>query len=209
MARVVHAVDVEIKGEFDPSLAKAVGMTEAELKRLQSAAKTFNSLMSKMVMPREAVNATNQINTALGRMESRSEQATRRMRENFEKIGEAGKKAAEKIQGSLAHAFDSIVEHGMRLTGIGGLLGAIGGAFAGEEFVRGAFETRARTRGLAEPVAKRDRSRWLWVHGTANRYFVAQHGRSGNAGAIQATARNQQPFTKRRTRAVQGRRVNA
>ena len=143
MARVVHAVDVEIKGEFDPSLAKAVGMTEAELKRLQSAAKTFNSLMSKMVMPREAVNATNQINTALGRMESRSEQATRRMRENFEKIGDAGKKAAEKIQGSLAHAFDSIVEHGMHLTGIGGLLGAIGGAFAGEEFVRGAFEVRA------------------------------------------------------------------
>src|SRR5580693_2792014 len=154
MARVVHAVDVEIKGEFDPSLAKAVGMTEAELKRLQSAAKTFNSLMSKMVMPREAVNATNQINTALGRMESRSEQATRRMRENFEKIGEAGKKAAEKIQGSLAHAFDSIVEHGMHLTGIGGLLGAIGGAFAGEEFVRGAFETRAE-RGVLQNQLRR------------------------------------------------------
>ena len=154
MARVVDAVDVEIKGEFDPSLAKAVGMTEAELKRLQSAAKTFNSLMSKMVMPREAVNATNQINTALGRMESRSEQASRRMRENFEKIGEAGKKAAEKIQGSLAHAFDSIVEHGMRLTGIGGLLGAIGGAFAGEEFVRGAFETRAE-RGVLQNQLRR------------------------------------------------------
>ncbi len=30
MARVVHAVDVEITGELDPSLAKAVGMTETE-----------------------------------------------------------------------------------------------------------------------------------------------------------------------------------
>ena len=145
MARVVHAVDVEIKGELDPSLAKAVGMTEAEFKRLESAAKTFNSLMSKMTggMPREATTAQTAVNSALSKMESRSEQATRRMSENFAKVGEAGKKAAEKIQGSLAHAFDSIVEHGMHLTGIGGLLGAIGGAFAGEEFVRGAFEERA------------------------------------------------------------------
>jgi hypothetical protein len=145
MARVVHAVDVEIKGELDPSLAKAVGMTEAEFKRLESAAKTFNSLMSKMTggMPREATTAQTAVNSALSKMESRSEQATRRMSENFAKVGEAGKKAAEKIQGSLAHAFDSIVEHGMHLTGIGGLLAGIGGAFAGEEFVHGAFETRA------------------------------------------------------------------
>lgn len=143
MARVVHAVDVEIKGELDPSLAKAVGMTEAELKRLQSAAKTFNDLMGKMVAPREAVNATNQINSAINKMESRSSTASREMRKHFQEIGEAGKKAAEKIQGSLAKAFDSIVEHGMHLTGIGGILGAVGGAFAGEEFVRGAFEVRA------------------------------------------------------------------
>jgi tape measure domain-containing protein len=141
--RVVHAVDVEITGELDPSLAKAIGMTEAEFKRLISAQKTFNSLMSKMVAPREAVNAANQIGSAITKMETRSSEATRRMRENMEKVGEAGKKAAEKIQGSLAKAFDSIVEHGMHLTGIGGILGSIGGAFAGEEFIRGAFEVRA------------------------------------------------------------------
>jgi hypothetical protein len=145
MARVVHAVDVEIKGELDPSLAKAVNMTDAEFKRLQSAAKTFNSLMSKMTggMPREATTAQTAVNSALSKMESRSEQSTRHMRENFEKIGEAGKKSAEKIQSSLAHAFDSIVEKGLHLSGIGGLLAGIGGAFAGEEFVRGAFEVRA------------------------------------------------------------------
>jgi hypothetical protein len=49
MARVVHAVDVEIKDELDPSLARAVNMTEAEFKRLEKARDTFNSLMSKIL----------------------------------------------------------------------------------------------------------------------------------------------------------------
>ena len=44
MARVIHAVHVEIKGELDPSLARAVGMTEAEFKRLEKACDTFNAL---------------------------------------------------------------------------------------------------------------------------------------------------------------------
>jgi hypothetical protein len=48
MARVLREVDVEIGGILDPSLAKAIGMTDAELKRLTSAQKTFNSIMSKL-----------------------------------------------------------------------------------------------------------------------------------------------------------------
>jgi hypothetical protein len=41
---------------LDPSLTRALAMTESELKRLESAAKTFNSLVGKMQanMPREA-----------------------------------------------------------------------------------------------------------------------------------------------------------
>ena len=65
-SRVVHAVDVEITGQLDPNLAKAVGMTEAEFKRLEKARDTFNSLMSKMVrgMPREMTTAQTAVLTA-------------------------------------------------------------------------------------------------------------------------------------------------
>jgi hypothetical protein len=49
MAKVVHAVDVEIEGHLDPSLAKAIGLTDAQFKRPESASKTLNSLMAKMV----------------------------------------------------------------------------------------------------------------------------------------------------------------
>jgi hypothetical protein len=85
MARVVHAVDVEIRGELDPSLARAVGMTEAEFKRLGKARDTFNSLMSKMVrgMPREAKTASNTINNTLSKVGSKSDEVTRKDRARF------------------------------------------------------------------------------------------------------------------------------
>jgi hypothetical protein len=144
MARIVHAVDVEIKGELDPSLARAVGMTEAEFKRLEKARDTFNALMSKMVrgMPREAMTASNTINNALGKVGSKSDEVTRKIGRDFNRISEEAKKAGERITHSLAGAFDRIVEKAMHITGVGGLLGGIGGAFAGEEFVRGAWEVR-------------------------------------------------------------------
>ena len=76
MPRVVHAVDVEIKGELDPSLAKAVNLTESQLKRLQSAQKVFNDLMGKTMtnMPKEAIQASNQINSALTKIGAKSKQ---------------------------------------------------------------------------------------------------------------------------------------
>jgi plasmid stabilization system protein ParE len=39
----------EIEGHLDPSLAKTIGLTDAQFKRLESASKTLNSLMAKMV----------------------------------------------------------------------------------------------------------------------------------------------------------------
>jgi tape measure domain-containing protein len=145
MARVVHAVDVVIEGQLDPSLAKAVGMTDAELKRLASAAKTFNSLMGKMQanMPREALAASNAINTALNKVGIKSDEVSRKVGRDFHRIGEEAKKSGEKVVKSLAGAFDRIAEHAAHITGIGGIIGGIGGAIAGEEFLKGAFETRA------------------------------------------------------------------
>jgi hypothetical protein len=127
---------------LDPSLARAVGMTESELKRSESAAKTFNSLVGKMQanMPREATEASNAVSSAMSRMESHSNQVSRRLGGHFKHIGEEAKKSAEKIVHSLAGAFDSIAEHAMHLSGIGGILGGIGGALTGEEFIRGAFD---------------------------------------------------------------------
>jgi hypothetical protein len=43
MARTLHEADVAIEGHLDLSLAKAIGMTNAEFERLESAAKTFNA----------------------------------------------------------------------------------------------------------------------------------------------------------------------
>jgi hypothetical protein len=37
MVKVVHAVDGEIEGHLDPSLAKAIGLTDTQFKRLESA----------------------------------------------------------------------------------------------------------------------------------------------------------------------------
>jgi hypothetical protein len=143
MARVVHAVDVEIEGHLDPSLAKAVGMTEAQFKRLESAAKTFNSLVSKITVPSSVVTATEKIDSSLGKMASHSDQAARRVEHNFHRIAEEAHKAGETIQKNLAGAFDRVLESAMHMTGIGGLIGGVGAAFAGEEFMRGAFEVRA------------------------------------------------------------------
>ena len=145
MAKVVHAVDVEIQGELDPSLAKAIGLTEAQFKRLESASKTFNSLMSKTVaqMPRDVVAATEKIDGALNKVGSHSDGVARKMAGNFHKVAEEAHKAAEKIHKSMAGAFDRIAESALHLTGIGGLAGGVLSAFAGEEFIRGAFETRA------------------------------------------------------------------
>jgi hypothetical protein len=145
MARTVHAVDVEIEGHLDPSLAKAVGLTEAQLKRLQAAQKTFNSLMSKSAAhaPREWQQAQERIAAGMRKLETASDRATRKMGEGFRHAAEQAHRAGEKIVKSFAGAFDRIAEKTLHLTGIGGILGTIGTAFAGEEFVRGAFETRA------------------------------------------------------------------
>jgi tape measure domain-containing protein len=145
MARTIHAVDVEIEGHLDPSLAKAVGLTEAQFKRLQSAAATFNSITAKMgeQMPRQFQVAADRINRAMNSIESKSGSMSRRMGENFKKAAEQAREAGEKITKNLAGAFDKISEKAMHLTGIGGLISTVGAAFAGEEFVRGSWEVRA------------------------------------------------------------------
>jgi hypothetical protein len=97
MARVVHAVDVEIQGELDPSLAKAVGLSVAELKRLESATKAFNSVMSKLNanLPRDVMAANDKINSSLDRMASHSSQAARKVQHDERVLeGEAGELAA-------------------------------------------------------------------------------------------------------------------
>ena len=207
MARVVHAVDVEITGELDPSLAGAVGMTETELKRIQAAAKPFNQLMSKMVMPREAAQAANQINSALTKMETRSSEATRRMRENFEKVGEAGKKAAEKIQESLAKAFDSIVEHGMHLTGIGGILGSIGG-----DLVNALRRTPSETVEKARPNVNGSTQSPVTVVGGSNGQRASWVGSQAfdttNGGVLNVNTPGLLEFAKKDVDAVNSERVS-
>jgi hypothetical protein len=176
MARVVHAVDVEIRGELDPSLARAVGLTEAEFKRLEKARDTFNSLMSKMVrgMPREAKTASNTINNTLSKVGSKSDEVTRKIGHDFARMSEEAEKTGERITQSLAGAFDRIVEKAMHITGVGGSLGGIGGAFAGEEFVRGAWEVRTEREPLQNQLTA----------------LVRNAGRPGQETAINAMIRN-------------------
>jgi hypothetical protein len=76
-------------------------------------------------MPREAKEASNAVSSAMSKMESHSNQVSRRVGGHFKHIGEEAKKSAEKIVHSLAGAFDSIAEHAMHLSGIGGILGGI------------------------------------------------------------------------------------
>ena len=87
MARVLHEVDVEIGGILDPSLAKAIGMTDAELKRLTSAQKTFNSIMSKLAP--EAGRSIGQIAEHTRKAESAFGRMAGQARKNFGEIGRA------------------------------------------------------------------------------------------------------------------------
>jgi hypothetical protein len=140
MARVVHAVDVEITGELDPSLAKAIGMTDAELKRLQSAAKTFNSLMAKMSP--EVSRGMDEVAKHVEKAESTFSKMSKSAQHSFHQVAESAARAGESIKKAF-EPFHRGLEKIGEFSGITGILGGIGGAIAAEEFARGAFETRA------------------------------------------------------------------
>lgn len=123
-------LNIGIAGKVDPSLGKAIGLSEKEMARLNTAAKTMSKLMAK------------DTSNAYAEMDRKSTEHLKHMqseaKERFKKIQESGKEAATKISEGFKKALE--------FTGIGAGLGVLAGgigAFLGvDEFVKSAVEAQ-------------------------------------------------------------------
>jgi hypothetical protein len=123
-------LNIGIAGKVDPSLGKAIGLSEKEMARLNTAAKTMSKLMAK------------DTSNAYAEMDRKSTEHLKHMqaeaKERFKRIQESGREAAAKISESFKKAFE--------FSGIGAGLGVLGGsigAFLGvEEFVKKSVEAQ-------------------------------------------------------------------